>query len=138
MENKLFRKESLDRISSPEQLNDYLRVTSPGIWLLLIAVIILLAGAFIWSTQVSIKSYINGTGIVKDNVLTITFDKSSSMPSIQSGMLISVGGSSVPVSFTGHTDEGGLIVGADTELPDGTYDAKVGYSEIQLLKLLFN
>ena len=44
MEESLFRKNSVEHISSPEQLNDYLRVTSPAIWVVLIAVIILLAG----------------------------------------------------------------------------------------------
>ena len=42
--SELFRKKSMDRVSSPEQLNDYIRVTSPGLWLVLAAVVILLAG----------------------------------------------------------------------------------------------
>ena len=45
----VFRKKTLDRISSPEQLTDYLRVTNPGIWVILAAVILLLAGVFAWS-----------------------------------------------------------------------------------------
>lgn len=40
----VFRKKTLDRISSPEQITDYLRVTNPGIWVVLVAVILLLAG----------------------------------------------------------------------------------------------
>jgi hypothetical protein len=40
----LFRKKSIERISSPEQLNDYLRVTSPSTWIILIAVIVLRTG----------------------------------------------------------------------------------------------
>ena len=43
MKNDLFRKSSIDRISSPEQLNDYIRVTNPSIWVILAAIIILLA-----------------------------------------------------------------------------------------------
>ena len=45
----VFRKKTLDRIASPEQLTDYLRVTNPGIWVILVAVILLLAGVFAWS-----------------------------------------------------------------------------------------
>ena len=45
----LFRKKSLDRISSPEQLNDYIRVTTPTVWLVLLALVILLAGMLLWS-----------------------------------------------------------------------------------------
>ena len=44
MSDQIFRKKSLDRISSPEQLNDYLRVANPGIWMSLAAVIILISG----------------------------------------------------------------------------------------------
>ena len=32
---KLFREKSLEAVESPEALNDYLRVTSPGIWMVL-------------------------------------------------------------------------------------------------------
>ena len=45
---KLFREKSLEAVESPESLNDYLRVTSPRIWLILAAVIALLVGAILW------------------------------------------------------------------------------------------
>jgi hypothetical protein len=54
---KLFRKKALDRISSPDQLTDYLRVTSPGIWLVLQAVIIILCGFAVWATVGTLKTY---------------------------------------------------------------------------------
>ena len=44
MQSHLFRKQNVERISSPEQLQDYMRVTNPGIWMVLAAVIVLLAG----------------------------------------------------------------------------------------------
>ena len=44
----LFREKSLKRLENPEKLNDYLRVTSPGVWLVLAAVIVLLAGVCLW------------------------------------------------------------------------------------------
>ena len=44
MDNQLFRKKSLDKVSSPEQLNDYIRVSNPGVWIALTAVIVLLFG----------------------------------------------------------------------------------------------
>lgn len=45
---KLFREKNLERLESPEQLNDYLRVTSPGVWMILSAVVLLLIGVFVW------------------------------------------------------------------------------------------
>ena len=46
--NAIFREKSLETVENPEQLNDYLKVTSPGVWMLLGAVIVLLAGVVIW------------------------------------------------------------------------------------------
>ena len=45
---KLFREKSLEAVESPESLNDYLRVTSPGIWIVMAAVITLLVGFILW------------------------------------------------------------------------------------------
>ena len=46
MENQIFREKSLEQISSPEQMNDYLQVTNPAVWLVLVAVILLLLTLF--------------------------------------------------------------------------------------------
>lgn len=45
----VFREKSLERMASPEQLDDYIRVTTPSIWLVLLAVVILLVGILAWS-----------------------------------------------------------------------------------------
>lgn len=42
-DQQLFREKSLKYISSPEQINDYLKVTKPAVWGVLVAIIILLA-----------------------------------------------------------------------------------------------
>ncbi len=138
MENKLFREKSVERISSPEQLNDYLHVTNPGIWILLICVIVLLAGIFIWVSQASIESFISGTGKVETGVLTVTFDQIPSNVKIETGMIITVGGLQTPVTFVGKNETGNLIAGGNAELPDGFYEARVSYNQLQILSLLFN
>ncbi len=48
MDNKIFREKSLERVSSPEQLNDYIRVTTPSVWVVLLATLILLFGMIFW------------------------------------------------------------------------------------------
>ncbi len=45
----LFREKSLKRVQSPEALNDYIRVTSPSVWLVLAALVLLLVGMLVWS-----------------------------------------------------------------------------------------
>lgn len=49
MSNSVFRSSSLDRVSSPEQLNDYIRLSKPSVWLVLIATIVILIGVVVWS-----------------------------------------------------------------------------------------
>ncbi|WP_408071338.1 hypothetical protein [Butyrivibrio sp. JL13D10] len=51
----IFRDKSIERVSSPEQLNDYIQVTTPSVWIFLLATIILLAGIFIWGIFGEIK-----------------------------------------------------------------------------------
>jgi len=45
----LFNQKSLERISGPEELNDYVRVTSPSVWIVLTAITLLVLGLLGWS-----------------------------------------------------------------------------------------
>ena len=56
MQGQLFRKKTLERISSPEQLQDYMRVTNPGTWMVLAAVIVLLVGLIVASALFSVET----------------------------------------------------------------------------------
>ena len=40
MKDNIFRKSSIDRVNSPEQLDQYIRVASPGIWLVLTGIVL--------------------------------------------------------------------------------------------------
>lgn len=51
----VFRKKSLDQINSPEQLDDYIRVTTPSVWIVLLALVVLLVGILAWSIFGSIE-----------------------------------------------------------------------------------
>ena len=52
MKNDLFRKEAVEKITSPEDLNAYVKVLNPRIWLILAGIIIAIAGlaVFVAST----------------------------------------------------------------------------------------
>jgi hypothetical protein len=54
-ENSIFREKSMDRVTSPEALNDYIRVTTPSVWIILAALVSLLAGMIIWSVIGTVK-----------------------------------------------------------------------------------
>ena len=64
MAKQLFRKVSLERLSSPEQLDGLLRVTAPMGWLALVACAVLLAGALVWGVTGRIPEKVQGVGML--------------------------------------------------------------------------
>jgi len=63
-ENKVFRKVSLDRLSSPEELDQRLTVTSPIGWLACLAIIVLVVAGIIWGILGKIPDKAVGEGII--------------------------------------------------------------------------
>ncbi len=64
--NSIFREKSIEQISSPEQLNEYVKLTNPGVWFILAAISVILAGACIFGIFGSIDSTVRGVGISKN------------------------------------------------------------------------
>jgi hypothetical protein len=64
MNQSLFRKTSLEGISSPDQLNDYIKVSNPRIWMVLAALFILLAAVFVWGFAGSLPTTVRCEGVV--------------------------------------------------------------------------
>ncbi|MGM9548537.1 MAG: hypothetical protein ACI3V5_01650 [Faecousia sp.] len=56
MNESIFRQKSLDRISSPEEIDNYIRVTRPSLWLALGVIILLLAALILWSVTARIEA----------------------------------------------------------------------------------
>src|SRR5436305_4520067 len=64
MNTRIFRQVSLARLSSPEQLDQILQVTSAKNWVGLLSVFMLLIVALIWGFEGSIASTSNGQGVI--------------------------------------------------------------------------
>ena len=137
-QESLFRKESMDRISSPEQLNDYLHVTNPTVWAVMAAIIVLLVGVIIWGSAATIDSYAVGTAQVQDGNLILLFDDAQLARSVQAGMTVAVGETESVITSVDRTENGAVFAAAPTTLSDGNYPARVVYKQTQVLRLLFN
>ena len=46
--NSIFREKSLERINSPDQINDYIKVLSPSMWLILFGILFILLAGILW------------------------------------------------------------------------------------------
>lgn len=131
---KLFRKKALDRISSPDQLTDYLRVTSPGIWLVLLAVIIILCGFAVWASIGTLKTYAPASVKVSDGMAEVVTRKDEML---EAGMALEVGSKTYHIDYT-YTDETGRMIGYSVvDLPEGSYDGSVLIEEIRPVDFLF-
>ncbi|MEZ5403208.1 MAG: NHLP bacteriocin system secretion protein [Bryobacteraceae bacterium] len=64
MKTDIFRKVSLERLSSPEQLDEILQVTSPKNWLALAALGLLLCAALVWGYEGSVATKAVGQGVI--------------------------------------------------------------------------
>jgi hypothetical protein len=158
MENKeIFRKKAVERVASPEQLNDYIHVTSPAIWMALIGIILILAGGIVWGTYGSIYTTVEGAGTVSDGNLML-YIKVADQAEVEEGMTITVGGqktavrsiSAEPVQITDgisdyilnttglKTGDWAYVVEADTDLRDGVYSASITVESIHPIKFVIN
>ena len=137
-QSTVYRKASMERIQSPEQLNDYLRVTNPSVWVILAAVVLILAGMLIWGSFAYIDSFVTCTAEVKDGVMTVTFEDEAPAKNVKAGMNVTVGDTASPIVSVGRASDGKLFAQAETALADGSYQATVSYRQTQVLQLLFN
>ena len=134
----IYRESSLEKISSPDQLDQYLKVTTPAVWILLAAVILLLGAAFWWSSQTSIASRVSANGTVKDGVLTVPLETEEARNIVKEGMKVSVGELNDTINYVQTAEDGTMVAVAIVSLPDGAYPVSISYKTTQLMSLLFN
>lgn len=157
MSNTLFRSKSLERISSPEQLNDYIRVSTPSVWMLLIAIVILLAGVCVWGVFGHMDTVLPAVAIAKENCV-VAYVRAEDADSVKEGALVSVGDStgtvaaistqpvSVDETFTeymrhvGSLQQGEWVyaVTLDMNCPDGVYAAQIVIDSVSPMSFVLN
>ena len=125
-------------ISSPEQLNDYLKVTSPKVWVLLAAIVLLVAGLLLWSGFTTIESYATGTARAVGGELAVLFDDPDKAAKVQPGMEMDVGDVKTEVLTVGMDENGNIVASAHANIPDGSYAVRVGYKTTQVISMLLN
>lgn len=65
--SKLFRKSSLDRINSPEQLNEYIKIMNPSLILILVSIFLILFGCGVWFFSGSIPKNLDIKGTITNS-----------------------------------------------------------------------
>ena len=167
MQNQIFRKKSLDRVSSPDQMEDYIHVTSPSVWIIFAAIVVLLIGACVWG----IMGYLDTTATVAayadpaENQLVL-YIKEKDAPYVHPGTVFRINGQEYAIDTVedGHLrmesangigpelveyamHVGGLVPGewvmrayaAQTEpLQEGVYEAAVVLERVHPMSFILN
>ncbi len=156
-ENTIFRKASLDRVSSPEQLNDYIKVSRPGVWLILAAVVVLLIGVCVWGVFGSLTTTRDAVAVVQGGKATC-YVSAQDAKSLAPGMEVRVDGNTgsitgvaaAPVEITADFDAYALYLsGLKTgdwvipvtvacAAPDGAYMAQIVLETISPISFVLN
>jgi HlyD family secretion protein len=63
-QSRIFRQSALDKLSSPEQLDQLMQVTTPKAWLALAACAVLVLAALVWSIVGELPTTVSGRGIL--------------------------------------------------------------------------
>ena len=71
MGKKIFRKSEQEFGASPDQLQDYVRVTNPFVWMVLVAVILLLGGGIVAACFGRVEVTLNASAYVETGVAYI-------------------------------------------------------------------
>ena len=136
MQNQLFRQESIDRISSPEQVKDYLRVTSPRIWMVLAAAAVLIAGFLFYLSAAGNEMTLPVKVVVEntqedgpDRVAVFFRVPAGEKDNYREGMKVRFAGETGKIGYfvsTGDTVDVSVTPdNPEAAIADGEYDAEV-------------
>ncbi len=157
MGKHIFRQKSMDAVTSPEQLNDYLRVTSPGVWAVLTAVLALLTGVCVWGIFGRLETVIPAVA-VSANGRTVCYVAESRYGDVETGMTVRIDGEEFLIrsvaeqpeeasarvkAFTGSN--GNLLPGEwvygielDGTAADGIHEAEIVTEQVMPASFLWN
>ena len=128
-----YRNHTVEKISSPDHLSDYLRVTNPGVWVVLAVIILLLAGLLVWACVGTLESTAQAKVIVEDHKAEVFLPDGSS---VKAGMPLRVAGQETTIASVESDQFGRCICYAELPLPDGTYDGMVVVQQIRPISFL--
>ena len=155
--SSIFRAGALNRISSPEELDRYLVVTGPGVWLTLVAVIVLLAGFFGWMIFGRLDTEVSAAVVSQNGEVLCLVPEAEAERFLRCGT-VTVAGTDYPLSDIGRARQmissetplevriaGGLTEGmlvvplsVTASLPDGIYEGTAVVESVNPITFIIN
>ena len=112
MNKNLFRKKNVEKIVSPEQLNDYIHVSKPSVWIVLAAFVLFLVGVCIWGIFGRLDTTLSVVAVKEENGV-VCLVKEADRDRIQVGMAVEIGNETFTIAGIAKTP-----VPVDASIPD--------------------
>ena len=136
MDKELFRQKTVEKMSTPDDLTEYLKVTSTSVWMVLAAVLVLLTGLIAWGFLGHLDTKVDAKASIKDGWVTVKIPAIDA-EDVKDGMEIEIEGKSTKIRDV-VTDEFGRTTGScSIDLPDGEYDAEITTESLTPVSFLF-
>lgn len=157
MDKNLYREKNVKQLQSPEELNDYIKVTNAGVWMVLATIIVLLIGVCVWGYFGKLETKIDVLCIAKDNTSTLYVkEESYSKINVDQSVYINKETYKIksianePISVTDSFSDyalhlGNLTIGEwvyevkiDSSLTEGNYKAEIVVDSVSPFYFIFN
>lgn len=115
MNKTIFRKASIDKISSPDQLNDYIKVSNPSVWIALAALFILLAAVFVWGFTGSLPTTVHTKGIAEGGSVAC-YVRTDDAASIRAGQAVKMQAIGLDTAVSGKVAVVGTVPMSQAEI----------------------
>ena len=139
MDEKIFRQKSLEKVKSPENLDDYIQVSNPGVWLLLISVVVLLIGACVWGVFGHVDSIVTTTVRI-DNGVASCYLSEEDVVNISEGMTVTIGEYDLVVDRISQNESSGYqcVLKMNESIPNGFYEGVILIKTIRPISFILN
>ncbi len=118
MKDTIFRKKSLEHISSPEEIDDYMKVTSPSLWLVMTAIVLLLVAAIVWSITGRIETILDRAAQAENGQVVVEITEEQ-IGQLTVGSEVRAEDKTGEVTEIREQEDGYLVTALIPELEDG-------------------
>ena len=66
----IYREKNINRVNQPEDLNDYIRVTTPSVWIVLIAIALILVAILGWMVFGTVEVHEDDGSVTEEHPIT--------------------------------------------------------------------
>ena len=124
---------------TPENMNDYIRVTNPGVWILIVAMLSLVIGALCWGIFGHVDRTLDATVYVK-NGHTICYVSENYVSEIEEGMTVRYSNTEGTIREIGPADDGTntCTIKAKRISADGYYNGTIVLEKISPVSFLLD